>query len=162
MHRFKATLTSFLAVAALATACLATQAQAEEKSPLVVAHEMINAWNAADADAIADLFTEDGRFLSMTVPAMVREGRETIREQWGALLADVGEIELQLRHITAVGNSVMIERVDVFTYKGKAGRVPVACVMDIENGKVKEWREYYDHASLMSEMGVTGADHGGD
>ena len=162
MHSFTYTRSRLLGTAALAALILVgftPAARAQDRSPLVVAHEMINAWNARDVDAIADLFAEDGRFLTMTVPPMVREGRETIRSAWGALLADVSEIELRLRNITVSGNSVMIEREDVFTYRGRAGRVPVACVMDIENGKVREWREYYDHASLLSEMGIEGMDH---
>lgn len=138
----------------LAAAAPFSPASAEEKSPLVVAHEMVNAWNARDVDAIAALFAEDGRFLSMMQPATAREGRETIREAWGELLAGVSEIELQLRNIAVSGNSVFLERVDVFTYNGKEGRVPVACVLDIRDGKVQEWREYYDHASLLREMGV--------
>ena len=159
MVRISSVTSCLLAGLALAATLTLNPAQAEEKSPLVVAHEMVNAWNARDADAIADLFAEDGRFLSMTVPPLVRDGRETIREQWGALLADVDEIELQLRNITVSGNSVMIERVDVFSYRGKAGRVPVMCIMDIENGRVKEWREYYDHASLQREMGIEETAH---
>jgi limonene-1,2-epoxide hydrolase len=34
-------------------------------------------------------------------------------------------------------------------------------VLDIRNGKVREWREYYDRASLLREMGVSpGVDPG--
>ena len=141
-------------LSAMGVALASANAHADGDPPLVVAHKMVNAWNARDVDAIADLFAEDGRFLSMTAPPAVKEGREVIREEWGALLAGVSEIELQLRNITVTGNSVFIERLDAFTYKGKTGRVPVACVLDIENGKVTEWREYYDRASLLSEMGV--------
>ena len=90
----------------------------------------------------------------MTQPPIPREGRETIRQAWGELLAGVSEIELQLRNIAVSGNSVFLERLDVFTYNGKEGRVPVACVLEIRDGKVQEWREYYDHASLLREMGV--------
>lgn len=129
-------------------------AQAQEKSPMVVAHEMVSAWNARDVDAIADLFAEDGRFFSMTQPPQVREGREVIREEWGKLISGISEIELQLRHLSVSGNSVFIERLDVFTYKGKEGRVPVACVLEIHDGKVQEWREYYDKASLLNAMGA--------
>lgn len=132
--------------------------RAEDRSPLVVAHEMVNAWNARDVDAIAELFAEDGRFYSMGAPSTLRDGRETIREVWGELLAGVSEIELQLRNIAVSGNAVFLERVDVFTYKGREGRVPVACVLEIRDGKVQEWREYYDHASLLREMGVAGSD----
>jgi len=143
-----------LAAVALGTSVNVASADAQEKSPLVVAHEMVNAWNARDVDAIADLFAEDGRFLSMMQPPQVREGREVIREQWGKLISGLSDIELQLRHVSVSGNSVFIERLDVFTYKGKEGRVPVACVLDIRDGKVQEWREYYDKASLLSAMGA--------
>jgi limonene-1,2-epoxide hydrolase len=49
---------------------------------------------------------------------------------------------------------VFMERTDRFIYKGKAGSVPVVGILDVRNGKVQEWREYYDRASLMSAMGV--------
>ncbi|MFT4768210.1 MAG: limonene-1,2-epoxide hydrolase [Glaciecola sp.] len=143
-----------LAAISLGASLNVASVQAEEKSPIVVAHEMVNAWNARDVDAIADLFAEDGRFLSMTQPPQAREGREVIRQEWGKLIAGLSEIELQLRNVSVSGNSVFIERLDVFTYKGKEGQVPVACVLDIRDGKVQEWREYYDKASLLSAMGV--------
>lgn len=154
MKKIMPTMFMLLGAFVLSAGLNVSHVQAEDKSPLVVAHEMVNAWNARDVDAIADLFAQDGRFLSMTAPPAVKQGREVIRKEWGALMAGISEIELQLRHITVSGNSVLIERVDVFTYNGKKGSVPVACVLDIKDGKVQEWREYYDKASLLAEMGI--------
>ena len=49
---------------------------------------------------------------------------------------------------------VFIERVDDFVYKGKHSRVPVVGVLEIENGEVTAWREYYDRAQLMEALAV--------
>lgn len=61
-------------------------------------------------------------------------------------------IELKVRNIGVIGDVVVIERVDDFVFNGKHGSVPVVAVLEIADGKVKEWREYYDHASLVAEM----------
>jgi limonene-1,2-epoxide hydrolase len=49
---------------------------------------------------------------------------------------------------------VFVERVDRFVYDGKPGAVPVVGVLDVKDGKVQVWREYYDRAQLLKEMGV--------
>lgn len=131
----------------------AAQAQSAAAPPLVVAHNMVNAWNALDVPAIAGLFAEDGRFQSMMSDEVII-GRSAIEARFTALLGGATRLELQLRNIAASGDTVFLERVDVFTYKGKDGIVPVVAVLDIRNGKVQEWREYYDRASLLREMGL--------
>lgn len=120
--------------------------------PLVVVHEMVLAWNAIDADAIADLFSEDGSYQSMMDEPVY--GREVIREKFTALLAGATELKLHLRNIANAGNVVFLERVDEFTYKGKEASVPVVAVLEIEDGKVTAWREYFDRAELMEAMGL--------
>lgn len=126
--------------------------------PLVVAHNMVNAWNALDVPGIAALFAEDGRFQSMMAPEAV-VGRAAIEAQFAALLADASRLDLQLRNIAVSGEVVFLERVDVFTYRGKEGSVPVVAVLEVRDGKVSEWREYYDRASLLREMGIGESDH---
>jgi limonene-1,2-epoxide hydrolase len=73
------------------------------------------------------------------------------------LIAGASRLELRLKNIAVVGNTVFLERVDDFDFKGHPGAVPVVGVMEISDGKVKVWREYYDRAQLMREMGVTGS-----
>ena len=136
----------------------ATPPALAEAPPLVVAHDMVNAWNALDVPAIAGLFAVDGRFQSMMHPEPV-VGRAAIEARFAALLAGASQLELRLRNIASSGNVVFLERVDVFTYKGKEGTVPVVAVLEIRDGKVSEWREYYDRATLLREMGIAEDDH---
>ncbi|MEO1079536.1 MAG: nuclear transport factor 2 family protein [Pseudomonadota bacterium] len=150
LHRLCAVLCLVLAVAA-------TAARAAEP-PLVVAHRMVNAWNALDVDAITELFAEDGRFQSMmNADALV--GRDAIRAHLAGLLDGATYLELKLQNVAEANGVVFLERVDEFTYKGKDGRVPAVAVLVISDGHVAEWREYYDRPSLLREMGLAEGEH---
>lgn len=119
---------------------------------IAVVQDMIAAWNARDGDRIADLFTEDGVLHSMMIDPIV--GRENIRPRIKFLVDNATYMEIKPRNIAVAGNSVFLERTDNFTFKGHTGSVPVVGVLEIEDGKVKEWREYYDRAELLKAMGV--------
>ena len=148
-------------VLALATTpAAAARAADTDASKLAVAHEMIAAWKAADWKKAADLFAEDGVLRSMMIEPVV--GRPAIYERIAALGkgAPAGVI-LDVAHMGVIDGLVFIERTDRFVYNGHAGSTPVVGVLDIRNGKVREWREYYDRASLLREMGVSaGVDPG--
>jgi len=142
---------------AMTAGLAAAEPQWQADNPLVVAHDMVNAWNALDVERMTELFAEDARFQSMMLEPM--EGRKTLAEHFGRLLDGATALELKLRNIAVSGNVVFLERVDVFTYKGREGAVPVVAVLEIEDGKVKEWREYYDRADLLAEMGLSAGEH---
>ena len=46
------------------------------------------------------------------------------------------------------GNLVMNERTDVMRRKDGADPLPVTGVFEIENGKIKAWRDYFDMATV--------------
>ena len=117
---------------------------------LGVAQAMVDAWNGQDWETVYGLFAEDAVLRSMMLEPIV--GRAAIRERLSKLAPGVEEIELQLRNFGTIGEVVVLERVDDFTYLGKHSRVPVVGVMEIDNGQVQEWREYYDHASLARAL----------
>lgn len=147
-------------VLALATTPAAARAADTDASKLAVAREMIAAWKAADWKKAADLFAEDGVLRSMMIEPVV--GRPAIYERIAALGKGApGGVILDVAHMGVIDGLVFIERTDRFVYNGHAGSTPVVGVLDIRNGKVKEWREYYDRASLLREMGVSpGVDPG--
>lgn len=138
--------------ALMMTAPSAATADSASKAPLAVAQEMVEAWNTLDLDKIANTFAEDGVLHSMMVEPIT--GRQTIKEHLGKFLDGATRLELKLKNVAVVGNTVFLERVDDFDYKGKTGAVPVVGVMEIKNGKVQVWREYYDRADLLGQMGL--------
>jgi len=75
----------------------------------------------------------------------------------GKLFGGMSELTLEVKTESVSGNTVILERFDSWIFNGKTGSIPVVGVYDVENGKVKEWREYYDYAVLMEEMGLAGS-----
>lgn len=128
-----------------------------EQESLIVAHEMVTAWNELDLDGIIESFAPDGVLHSMMKEPVV--GRDALRAHMAALLANATRLELQLRTVAVKNNTVFLERVDDFDVNGKHGSVPVVGVLVIEEGHVAEWREYYDRNQLLRGMGFpTSAD----
>ena len=140
-------------VLTLAVAALPAQAADTDASRLAVAREMIAAWKNAQWRKAADLFDEQGVLRSMMIEPVV--GREAIYKRIAALGQGApGGVVLDVAHMGVIDGLVFIERTDRFVYNGHAGSTPVVGVLDIRDGKVREWREYYDRASLLKEMGV--------
>jgi limonene-1,2-epoxide hydrolase len=143
-------LAAVLAVAGV-TAAHAKDAPKPTDSKIAVVEKMIDAWNKRDWARVNAMFTEDGVLHSMMDKPIV--GRKEISARLNALGAGIQSITLRIKHIGRIGDAVFVERVDDFVYKGHAGKVPVVGVLLVEGDKVKEWREYYDRAQLVSEMG---------
>ena len=119
-----------------------------------VVNQMFDAWRNLDWDKILDLFTEDGVFHSMMLEPI--KGREALniwlKEQ--VIAAGFKSFDFKVRNIASTGNLLLIERVDSFVINGKEGFIPVNGVFEIEGNRVKEWRDYYDHAQLLKSMGI--------
>lgn len=124
-----------------------------DQEKIAVVHEMIAAWNRVDFQAVADLFTEDGILHSIMLEPKV--GRETIRKHLTTLRsAQPGSrIDIDIQHIGVIDGLVFTERLDNLFIEGKAGQVPTIGIMEIKDGKVHHWREFYDLQTMRRETG---------
>jgi limonene-1,2-epoxide hydrolase len=120
---------------------------------IAVVQRQIDAWNRRDWAAAGAMFAEDGVLHSMMIEPIV--GKAAITERIAGLGAGIDQIELDVRNIGRIGDVVVVERVDRFTYNGHTGSVPVVGILEVEDGRIKAWREYYDRASLVREMGLS-------
>ena len=140
-----------LGTALLALAAPAAQADTDAQK-LATVRQMIDAWNQRNWQQVYELFAQDGVLQSMMLPPTV--GRAAIQERIGGLAKGIESIELRVRHIGVIDGVVFIERVDDFVYHCNHGEVPVVGVVEVGQGRVKAWREYYDRAQLLKAMGV--------
>jgi limonene-1,2-epoxide hydrolase len=147
-QRILAVIGVILLAAAAPSASADTDAQ-----KLATVRKMIEAWNTRNWQQVYDLFAADGVLQSMMLPEPT-VGREAISKRIGALAADISRIELRIRHMGVADGVVFIERVDDFVYRGKHGAVPVVGVVEVEQGRVKAWREYYDREQMIEAMGL--------
>jgi limonene-1,2-epoxide hydrolase len=139
----------------LTVAVVPMRAAAAEGDPakIAVAREMIAAWQVSDWRKVADLFAENGVLRSMMLEPVV--GRAAIYDRVAALGKGAPDgVTLDVTHMGVIDGLVFMERTDRFVYNGKPGAVPVVGVLDIRDGKVQEWREYYDRASLLRALGA--------
>ena len=141
------------ACALLLTAATAVASADTDAQKLATVRQMIAAWNTRNWQQVYELFAADGVLQSMMLPEPT-VGREAISQRIGGLAKDISKIELRIRHIGVADGVVFIERVDDFVYRGHHGQVPVVGVVEVEQGHVKAWREYYDRAQMIEAMGL--------
>jgi limonene-1,2-epoxide hydrolase len=146
-HPYQAPLIALLLIAACAPSISDRDAE-----KLRVARDMIEAWNTLNWNAVFEHFAEDGVLHTMTAEPIV--GREAIRERLQYIVDGLERIELRIVNIGVVNDVVMFERVDDFVFAGTHSTVPVVGVMEIADGKVTEWREYYDRTTLANALAV--------
>lgn len=164
MNRFRTALLTLTAITGLALpgaalaesapAPAATKQESRMTDPkIAVVEKMIDAWNRRDWKLVGDLFAEDGVLHSMMIEPV--NGRPAIAERINALGAGIESITLHIHNVGRIGDVVVIERTDEFVYKGHHGKVPVVGILEVEGDHVKVWREYYDRAELLREMGIS-------
>ena len=115
-----------------------------------IIREFIEAWSSLDADKLADYFTEDGTYHNM--PTQPVTGKENVRAFIEGFLATWTETQWDILHILGEGDVVVAERLD--RTKTSLGDVDLPCtgVFEMEAGKIKVWRDYFDLNTFMSAM----------
>jgi limonene-1,2-epoxide hydrolase len=113
---------------------------------------LLHAWETGGADAmsekIRELFTEDTVWVQPGL-ATTTGPDEAIKivQSWGQAFA---VFELDVRHVASTDDAVLVERVDIFKREDGSTflALPVVGVAEFANGKITEWREYYDSAAV--------------
>ncbi len=103
------------------------------------------AWSNRDVDEILGYFSEDAVYHNMPMPPM--QGKPAIKTILQQIVSPTTWIEWETLNMAEAGNVVFTERVDQFEMSDKKVELPVAGVFEIENGKIKAWRDYFDMAA---------------
>lgn len=101
------------------------------------------AWIDRDADALAQLFTEDG---TLIVPGQRWQGRDRIRSEIAKFARDYTDVSITIHRIIIDRNLAAVEwhYEDTQKVTGKRNRSDDAIVIEVENGRISYWREYFD------------------
>jgi len=121
-----------------------------ETGNVAVIREFIEAWSSLDPDRLAEYFTEDGTYHNM--PTQPVSGKDNVRAFIKGFLATWTETQWDILHILGEGDVVFAERLD--RTKTAQGNVDLPCVgvFEMEDGKIKVWRDYFDLNTFMSAM----------
>ena len=117
---------------------------------IAIVREFIEAWSAKDPTQLASYFTEDGTYHNM--PTQPVSGRDNVRQFIAGFLANWTETEWEILNIMGEADVVIAERLD--KTKTTQGDVDLPCtgVFEMENGKIKVWRDYFDLGTFMNAM----------
>ena len=114
--------------------------------------ELWGAWAEKDVDRIMGFFAEEPVYTNISLgppnegTAAVRKAVEGFCRGWDE--ADF-VVHLQVENTQGV---VMNERTDRFKARGKWLECLVMGVFEIEDGKIKAWRDYFDREQFNSQL----------
>jgi limonene-1,2-epoxide hydrolase len=115
-----------------------------------VVRDFLGAWSRLDPSELAAYFTEDGCYHN--VPTGPVSGREQVEAFIRAFTATWTETDWEIISIGAVGDRVYAERID--RTRTTQGDVDLPClgVFEMADGKIREWRDYFDLNTYMQAM----------
>ena len=102
----------------------------------------IAAWSRNDVDEIMAHFAQGATF--DIGPAWPRlSGRDAIHEMMKVFFAGGTCVDLEILHLAVDGDVVMMERRDHWIVEGKQLSWPVMGAYQVQDEKIKAWREYF-------------------
>jgi len=115
-----------------------------------IIREFIECWSTLDAEKVVGYFAEDGCYNN--IPLEPVTGRENIREFINGFMTTWTQTDWEIVNIVAAGDIVIAERID--KTKTSQGDVDLPCVgvFEMEAGKIKMWRDYFDMATYTNAM----------
>ena len=112
--------------------------------------EFIAAWSRLDPEELASYFSEDGVYHNM--PTGPVAGRENVKKMIGGFIAAWTETQWDVVNLVSSGDVVIAERLDRTKAGDKAVDLPCTGVFEMENGKIKVWRDYFDLGTYVKGM----------
>ncbi len=107
-------------------------------------------WAQLDTDTMMAYFAPEPTYHNMPGPPAV--GAPAVRATIDRFLKSWQKTEWDLVNIAASGNVVFAERVDRTDSGGKHVDLPCVGVFEMEEGKIKTWRDYFDLATYTRAM----------
>ncbi|WP_221796152.1 limonene-1,2-epoxide hydrolase family protein [Aquisediminimonas sediminicola] len=120
-----------------------------------VVRAFLNGWNLRNADFCMEYATEDMCYLNQPLEAI--KGKANVHKMIASILAPAKRVEFELVNCFAYENKVITERVDRWDWSGSGKwemELKVCGMFEVTvNGKIIEWREYYDNAYWTNHGG---------
>lgn len=115
-----------------------------------IVRDFIRAWSRLDATELSEYFADDGIYHNMPLAPVA--GRAQLRGFIAAFVKDWTATEWDVLNIVAAGDIVIAERLDRTRAGAKEVVLPCCGVFQLENGKIKVWRDYFDMATYTRAM----------
>ncbi len=121
-------------------------------------------WNERDYSKLPDLVSESFVVYNPFLPGGETRGRDGLEEWMGEIAAGFPDFRAELLDVLASEDTVMSEVKYTMTHEGEFGGIPptgreiefqAMAKFRVEDGKVKEHRDYVNQQELLEQLGVT-------
>jgi limonene-1,2-epoxide hydrolase len=120
-----------------------------------VVRAFLKGWDNRDVDACMAQVTDDMCYLNQPLEAI--RGKANVRKMIASIFAPAKRVEFIIVNCFGNGNKVITERVDQWDWSGSGTwemKLKVCGMFELtEDGKIFEWREYYDNTYWTSAGG---------
>jgi limonene-1,2-epoxide hydrolase len=113
-----------------------------------VVRDFCAAASTRDPEVLRAFFSDD--VVYHNIPMEPAEGIEATMAVITMFVGMCDALEFELHHLASDGATVLTERTDVFTIKGKAAPLPVMGAFHVADGKITAWRDYFDMAQVTA------------
>ncbi|QIG54573.1 SnoaL-like domain-containing protein [Altererythrobacter sp. BO-6] len=113
-----------------------------EAGNLALVQSFIDAWSSLDSERLVQFFAPDGVYHNMPIEPV--QGHDGLRAFIGAFLANWTETKWEVLSVATSGRLVFVEWVDRSIAHGKTVALTCCGVFELEGGKIKVWRDYFD------------------
>lgn len=112
----------------------------------------IETWGTRNIDKIMSYFNSDAIYTNIPIDPP-SSGLDEIRATINGFVNMASEIEFIVHHqAEAPTGAIMNERLDRFLINDKWVEIPVMGIFELNNGKISEWRDYFDMAQFSEQM----------
>jgi ketosteroid isomerase-like protein len=103
-------------------------------------------------DGVGALFAADGEYTDMPTPADdVARGPAQIAARLRLGLEPLSGIRHEVRALVAEGGTVVTEHVEIWDWpSGEHAELPFVSMMQLRDGQIVRWWDYWDLATLMN------------
>ena len=155
---------SFLLLCTLLSVASSEKADKKIRQNEILVSSFIEALNTKDMDKLTSLFTEDGTYEEVC-SGRLNKGREAIANYIQVTLEGIPDSKFELVSISCNANHAIFEWIWKGTNTvgwpamnlpptGKYLELRGVSVMDIENGRIRANRDYWDWNSFMKGIGA--------
>ena len=107
-------------------------------------------WADGDVEEILNYFDE--KAIYHNIPMAPANGIDEIRLFIEGFFSSAESIDFEILHQVASGNTVMNERIDTLVIGDATTKLPVAGIFKVLDGKIIEWRDYFDMGQFTASM----------
>lgn len=115
-----------------------------------VIRNFISAWVRLDPDELVEFFTPDGVYHNM--PTQPVAGRDNLRTFIAGFIGSWTSTEWDVLTLISKGDVVVAERLDRTLVGDKAVNLPCCGVFEMQGGKIKVWRDYFDMQTYLKAL----------